>query len=222
MTAVVGEVINGLIGHQVAIVEEEVIKTQTVGQLQVACSLPLVLEIKAHLTILYARGRILLTVVAIGKCHNLRSTSIEEVVESLVTVISCTVAHIRVVSHLVLEAHAAEQFVVAEIPCHVILGVPHAIVHGVVVCEELFTERNVVGAVAVEDVDERELRRIGAAHVVELRVSDEELVAQVVSETAVEVKRERVDVVVHGIHGIGIRHCHLRCTSVSRTRAAVH
>ena len=222
MTAVVIEVIDCLIGHQVAIVEEEVIKTKAVGQLQVARSLPLVLQIDAHLAVLHTRGRVLLAIVAISEGHNLRSATIEEVVEGLVTVITQTVTHVGVVGHLMFEADAAKKLVRAEIPRHVVLGVPHAIVHGVVVCEELFTERNVVGAVAVEYVDERELRRIGAAHVVELRVSDEELVAQVVSETAVEVKRERVDVVVHGIHGIGIRHCHLRCTSVSRTRAAVH
>ena len=121
-----------------------------------------------------------------------------------------------------LEAHAAEQFVVAEIPCHVILGVPHIVVYGIVVSEELLTERDVVGTVTVEDVDEGEIRRVGATYIVELRVCDKELVAQLVGETTVEVKRERVHVVVHGVHGIGIRHCHLRCTSVSRTRATVH
>ena len=225
MTAVVVEVVDGLIGHQVAIVEEQSVEANAIRELELIVDVPVVLSIDAELVELHAGGRSGLAIVAIGEAEHLRSL-IEELVDGhalfpVVAIVTRTVTHVLVVGHLVLEGDTTHDLVVAKIVGQVVLDVPNGVVHGVVPCEELIAEGHVVVVVA-GDVDEGELRRVGAAHVVELRVGSQELVRQVVGQTAVQVERERVNEVVHGVHRVGKRHRVLRSTTTAHTRATIH
>ena len=58
MLAKVVQIIDVVVGHQVAIVKEQSIDTQTVGQLQVVQNVPVILQIDTNLVILYTRSRL--------------------------------------------------------------------------------------------------------------------------------------------------------------------
>ena len=73
---------DGVVGHQIAVVEEETIKTDTVGQLEVVGRIPVILCINAQLVELNTSGRILLTVITIGKTDHLRSRATDEVINT--------------------------------------------------------------------------------------------------------------------------------------------
>ena len=120
-----------------------------------------------------------------------------------------------------LEAYTTHNLMRAKIVGEVVLHVPNGVVNSVVPCEQLITEGHVVVVVA-NDVDEGELRRVGAAHVVELRIGSQELVRQVVGQAAVQIERERVNEVVHRIHGVSKRHRVLRHTGTAHTCTTVH
>ena len=78
----------------------------------------------------------------------------------------------------------------------VILHAEVRIVHGVVPGEQLISESHVVFTI-LEYVDERELVGGASSGVVKLGIGDEQLVRQVVAETAVEVERQGAHEVVH-------------------------
>ena len=117
----------------------------------------------------------------------------------------------------------------AQVPGKVVLHVGDGVVHGVVPGKELVTQGDVVvgadavsGNVTVQDVDEGELVGVGAADVVQLGEGGQELVGQVVGETAVQVQGPGVHDILHGIHGVGVGHGVLGHTGAAHTGTAVH
>ena len=139
----------------------------------------------------------------------------------VVAIVTRSVAHILVVGHLVLEADTTHDFVLAKVVGQVVLDVPNGVVDSIVPSEELVAECHVVVA-ALRDVNEGELAGIGAALVVELREGGEELVREIVGQSAVQVERERVYEVVLRVHRIGKRHRILRHTGTALARSSVH
>ena len=137
-----------------------------------------------------AGSRLELTVVTVGKVDDLRSGACQEVIHALVTVVTGTVTHVLVVSHLVLVVDTTHDLVVALVPCQVVLDVVVDLVDGVVPGEELITESHVVVLLGVvEDVDERELLGGAATNrVLNLGICREELVGQILRKTAVKVE----------------------------------
>ena len=109
----------------------------------------------------------------------------------------------------------------ARIPGQVVLHIGHGVVHGVVPGEELVTQGDVV-VVVLEDVDVREFLGIGTADIVQLGEGSQELVGQVVGQTAVQIQRPRVHHIVHGVHVVGIGHGVLAHTAAAHTGTAVH
>ena len=59
--------LDGVVGHNGAVVVSNHIGTQTVGKLEVACNCPLVLEICANLAVCNLSARVRVTVVTKGK-----------------------------------------------------------------------------------------------------------------------------------------------------------
>ena len=86
-----------------------------------------------------------------------------------------------------LECYTSHNLVSTHIIGYVILDVPDGVVNGVVPCEKLITQSHVVIAI-LSDIDEWELIRVGATDIVELRDSSQELVRQIVSQTAVQIQ----------------------------------
>ena len=231
MLAIVVKVIDSLVGHQIVVVEEQSVYTETVGQLQVVKDVPVILQVDAELVEPHTCCGIGLTVITVSKSHDLRIAVEEEcgiqhtvhphIVGSIEAVVTCTVTHIHIVGHLVLEADTCGEFVVLHIIGSIVLDVPDRVVNGVVIGEQLIAEGHVV-VVVFRNVDMGEHSRLRVTDIVELRIGEQQLVRQIVCETAVQVEGERVYHVVHGIHRVGERHRRLRHTCVSHTRATVH
>ena len=160
MPSVIVKLIDGLIRHEVAVVEEKSVKTETVGKLEVLGNAPLVLRINTGLMELHACGRIHFAIVSVGEADHFRGISVDEVVDAVITVVTGTVPHVGVVSHLVLITEAHGHLVVAGIVHEVIFDVGNSIMYGVVPGEEFVSERHVrsVGSGSVHDINERELR----------------------------------------------------------------
>ena len=72
MLTIVVEIVDGLVGHQVVVVEEQSVDTQTKSQLQVVENVPVVLQIDTQFVELHAGSGLLLTIVTVGQGHNLR------------------------------------------------------------------------------------------------------------------------------------------------------
>ena len=166
MITVIVEVIDSLIGHQVFIVEEQTVETQTIGELQVVEDVPVILKIDAKLIELYTSSRISLTIVTVGQCHDLRC-AVEEcsriqnavhphIVGSIVAIVTSTVTHIHIVGHLVLKADTSSQLMRIHIISYIVLNVPNCIVDSVVIGEQLITQSHVV-VTTLRDIDEGEL-----------------------------------------------------------------
>ena len=165
MLAVVVEVVDGLIGHQVAVVKEQTVEAQAIGQLQVVEDVPVVLSIEAQLVELYAGGRISLTIVSIGERNDLwraveqqlrvEREAIPHIIGSIETIVARTITHIHIISHLMLERHTGGQLVRIHIVSHVILDIPDGVVDGIVPSEQLITKRQVV-VLGISDIDEWE------------------------------------------------------------------
>ena len=224
MTAIVVDVVDGFVGHQVVVVEEQGIETQAIGQLQVVEDVPVVLQIEAQLVVLHAGSRLFLAIVTIGQTDDLRRCTVEEVLHREVAIVARTVTHILVVGHLVFVAQTAHNLVGTHIVGDVVLHVPDSVVNGVVPGEELVTQGHVVSRVArtVKNVDEGELVRVSTTDIVLLRIGSEELVREALCQTAVQVDRERVNDVLHRVHGVSESHRILRQTVISRARTTVH
>ena len=169
MLSIIIKFLDGIVCHQVTIVEYECIKTDTTSELQTLSCVPLILKIDTKLAILHACCWIALAVITVCKTNDLRSSTIDEVINAIVTIITSTISHISIVSHLMLKSDTSHKFVVTHIVCHIILNVPYGIVHGVIICEELISKSHIVVDVTrtIENVDEWELSRICSTHLVE-------------------------------------------------------
>ena len=226
---IIAELVDRGVGHQVAVVEEQAVQTHAGGELELVGDVPLILAVDTGLVELHAGSRLLLAVVAVGEVDNLGSGAVQEVAHGVVAVVTGTVTHILVVRHLVLEVHATGDLVVAHIVSEVVLDVGHGVVHGVVPGEELIAQGHIVVGpdavlhqVAVKDVDERELGGAGAADVVKLGISGEELVGEVVAQAAVEVHGEGAHDILLRVHRVGEGHRILGHTGAGHTGATVH
>ena len=140
MFSVEVEVVHLLVGRKVIVIEEETIETDTVSKLEVIIYRPVILSVNTCSVESYTGSRVLLTIITISHADYLRSCSVQEVIEASVTVVTCTVSHVCVVSHLILIAQTTDNLVVAEIVGKVILKIEHVVVHTIVPCEELITE----------------------------------------------------------------------------------
>ena len=176
MITVIVEVIDSLIGHQVFIVEEQTVETQTIGELQVVEDVPVILQIETELIELYTSSRISLAIVTVGQSHDLRC-AVEErsriqdavhphIVGSIVAIVTSTVTHIHIVGHLVLKADTGSQLMRIHIISHIVLNVPDRIVDSVVVGKQLITQSHVVVA-ALRDIDEWELAGVCSTDIIE-------------------------------------------------------
>ena len=167
MLAVVVEVINSLISHQVAIIEEQSINTQTIGQLKVINDVPVVLQIDTEFIKLHTGSRLRLTVITVSEGHDLRIAVEEQCriqhvvlphgIGSIETVITCTITHIHVVCHLILITDTGSDLVVLHVVSHIVLDVPDGVVNGIVPGKQLIAERHIVVAV-LRDIDMGEWR----------------------------------------------------------------
>ena len=137
LAAVVVEFLDGSVGEQVVVVEEDTVETDTCRHFQTVGGVPLILHIGTQLVELHTGSGLGLIAVAVGETNHLGSGLVEEVIDALVAVIAGTVAHIGIVGHLVLIAQTTHQLVVAVVVGHVILHVPNRVVNGIVVGEEL-------------------------------------------------------------------------------------
>ena len=187
---IVSQSLDGGIGHKVTIVEEQAVNTGTVSKLELVSGVPLVLDIDSELVETDTGSGLELTVVTVSKVDDLRSGTCQEVIEAAVTVVTGTVTHVLVVSHLVLVVDTTHDLVVAFIPGQVVLDVVVDLIDGVVPGEELITESHVVVLLGVvKDVDEGELLGSAAAdRVLNLGICGEELVGKIVGQTAVKVE----------------------------------
>jgi hypothetical protein len=191
LTETIVKIVYSIVTNEVLVVEEETVETETVSKLEVIVYAPLILSIDTSLVESYTCCRVSLTVITVSKTYNLRSCTVEEVIKASVTIVTCTVSHVRVVSHLVLIVDTSCELVVTSVVSEVILDRDVSVVNTVVPCEELVSESDVrknCATVVVTDVDEWEVLRVSTTHVIELRECCEELVREVVAETAVEVE----------------------------------
>ena len=215
VTTIIVEIEDGIVSHQVRIVEEQTIQTKTISQLELRSHLPFILSVDTSLVILYAGSRIVVATITISQTYNLWDTTIQEVVEALVTIVTSTITLISIVSHLVLIVETGDDLVLTEIVSYIVLNIPYSIVYGIVPGKQLITQSHiVVGTISIscsintllstiKDIDEWELRRICVTSIIQLRVCEQELVRQIICETAVQVNSPRVDEVVIGIHTVG-------------------
>ena len=211
------QVIDGVVAHQVVVVEGDHVETDTARQFQVLQDVPLVLCIQAILVEHHFSIRVGLAVVAVGQTYSLGSRTVQEVVQRTVAVITRTATHVGVVGQLVLVAEARGDLVLAGIVGKVVGHGEHLVLHAVVVREQLVAQAHVgrqalghrtVGSrlVATHDVDEGEGRRVGAAHVIDVRIGEQQLVGNLVAKTAVQVSRNSTHLIILSIHRVGKGH----------------
>ena len=152
---------NSVVGDQVTVIEEQTIETQTVGQLEALGHVPLVLGIDTGLVELHAGSRLGLATVTVGQANNLGGSAVDEVINTVVAVVTRTIAHVLVIGHLVLKRETTHDLVVTIVPGNVVTQVPNGVVYSVVPGKQLVTQSHVVVLVAVgighRDVDEGEL-----------------------------------------------------------------
>ena len=159
MTAVVVQFLDGIVGHQVAVVEEQTVQTQACGKLEVVGGVPLLLTIDTYFMETDTCSRSLLAIIAIGQANNLGCCTVDKVIHALVAIVAGTVTHILVVRHLILITDTSSNLVVASVVCNVVLDVEHGVVHGIVPCKELVAQSHVLGSCvgSVVNIDEWEL-----------------------------------------------------------------
>ena len=219
------KIVNSLVGDDVAVVEDVRIETDTGGELEAVGHVPVILDVSAGLVVDDTAGRIVTheVLVAISEIDSLGGSSVEEVIEGVVTIVTRTVPEICVVSHLVLVGDTGHELVVAGVDGEVVLDIDDVVVVTVLPGEEFITERHVRsdGTGTVEDVDEREVGGRGAAGSVKLGIGGQELVHHVVGEPAVQVKREALGEIVRGVERVGEGHRVLRETGLGRTLSAI-
>ena len=203
--------LDGVVGHQVLVVEGEHVGTEAVGELEVAGELPFILHIGAVLVVVDSAGRVGDTVVTVGVDEAQGQVTLEEVLGAGEAVVTGTVTHVGVVSHLVLVGGASGKSVGTQVEGQVVLHVENRVLHTVVVGEELVTEGGirdeVAGAVVTvgHDVDVRERAGLGTALVVDVGVGRNEAVGNRVGETAVELAGDGPDIILLAVHVVGER-----------------
>ena len=170
MTTVVVKFLDGIVGHQVAVVEEQTVQTQACGELEVVGSIPLLLSVDAQLAEAYACGGSSFAIITIGQTYHFGCSTVDEVVHATIAIVTGTITHILVVRHLVLIADTCYDLVVASVVCDVVLDVEDGIVYGIVPCEEFVTQSHVLsGSVGtIVDVYEGELVGVGTTYIVKL------------------------------------------------------
>ena len=190
MASAVVEIVDGFVGHEVSIVKEESVKTQSIGKLEVLGGVPLVLCIDAGLVEGYSCLGVVVASIAVGQAYHLGCSSVDEVIHAAIAVVAGTVTHVLVVGHLVLVGYSAGDLMTAGGVDELVLEVEDIVVHGIVVAEQLVAQRHIlgVGVRAVLDVDEGELGRVTASHIVYLGECGEELIGQTVAQTCVQVQ----------------------------------
>ncbi len=203
MSAIVVQFVYCIVSHQVTVVEEQTIETQTVSKFEFLTDVPLILSIDTNLVELHTCSRLGLAVVTVSKVDDFRSSTAKEVIETCITIVTGTVTHIHIVSHLVFESHTAGNLMVGSIISDIILEVINRVVNRIVPREQFITKRD-VALVVLEDINERELIGICSTHIIELRESEQELVGQLISEAAVQIDRNRMHEVVDSVHRVGV------------------
>ena len=142
MTAIVIKVISLLVTHDVLLVILDGINTETIVKLEVVSHVPLVLCISTYLVETYTSCRIfwvLTVLVTISDSYCFRSSTCKEIIKAVVTIVTSTVSHVSVISHLILEACTCSDLVVTIVVSEVILDGHSGIVHTIVPCKELIT-----------------------------------------------------------------------------------
>ena len=86
-------------------------------------------------------------------------------------------------------------------------------IYYVVVGEQLITSTDIrlihlltISALTVHNIDEREIVRVRITHVVHVGVGEQQLVGSLLTETTVQISRERLHVIVEVVETVGKRH----------------
>ena len=90
----VSDVVDSLVGHQVGIVEEHTVEADTHSEFEAFAWVEFVADKEAWLVETYTSSRISFTTVTVGQTYDFRSSTIDEVVNAVVAVVTCTVTHI--------------------------------------------------------------------------------------------------------------------------------
>ena len=196
------QVVECLVEADVSIIVLHVVEADASSNLQVVAGIPLVLQVETVLIEADGRGRHRCTVEAVGKGHAHGGCTVHEVFHAGIAVVTSTHNQITVFGLLVLKANTSHEFVLTEIVGEVIVDGEHLVAHAVAESIQLRTKRN-IRTVILHDVDEGEVGGIGTTRVVHIRIGDEQLVGSLVTETAVQVGRERSHLVLHFIERIG-------------------
>ena len=203
------ELVGRVVGHDVLVVEGQVVQTQAGGELDAVVHGPFILDIGADLGETHFRGRIFVPVEAPVEGHLDRGVARHEVAHAGEPEHAGTVAHVGVQGHLGLHAGAGGHLVGAQVQGDVVLDVQHRVLDLVPVGEQLGTEVHVrlVGVVgtevAGEDFHEREETAVIAADVLDVGVRDQELVGNLVREAGVQVRGDRPEVVHLVVQRVG-------------------
>ena len=183
----------GVVGHNIGLVEGKVVEAYAIGKLELVVDVPLILCIESDLVEVNPCCGLFLSVEAPVECHLYRSLSCIEIAQAGKTVGTGAVTHVGVECHLGLEADTCGDLVVSHVVGNIVLDVQSCVLNIVAIGEELISEVHVrlagviLAKVACENLHEGEEIRIGTAHVLDVGVGDEQLVGEIVGETAVEV-----------------------------------
>ena len=190
-------VIDCIVTSKVIIVESQVIKTDTIGELQFVSDIPLILRIEAQLIEGNLSIRIALAIETVCNGERLRTGLVQEVLNAVVAIVTRTITHIGIICHLVLEVETSGNLVGGEIEGEVVSDAGNLVLHTVVIGEKLVTQRHIgfhdlitIGVLTGHNVDEGELAGIRATHILDIGIGEEQLVGNLLSETAVEVSRD--------------------------------
>ena len=209
MLAAEVELVGLVVGHDVLVVERQVVQAETGGELEAVVHGPFVLDIGADLGETDLRGRILVPVEAPVESHLDRGVARHEVAHAGEPEHAGTVTHVRVQGHLGLHVGTGGHLVGAQVHGDVVLDVQHRVLDLVPVGEEFRTEVHVrlvgiVGTqVAGKDFHEREETAVIAADVLDVGVRDQQLVGNLVREAGVQVRGDRPEVVHLVVQRVG-------------------
>ena len=132
--------VDGLIGSEVVVVERQIVETDTIGEFQLVGDVPLILSIEAQLIEGDLSVRIVLAVEAVGDGERLRTSLIQEVLDAVVTIVTCTVTHVGIVGELMLEAQSGSDLVSSQIEREVISNACDLVLYTIIICKELVTQ----------------------------------------------------------------------------------
>ena len=202
-----------LVGSDVGFVEEDGVEADTCSHLKIVIDSPFVLSVSAQLVEGNLCVRVEVSVPAIGDGEGFRRTvqHIDDVclIGPRITIVHRTVTHVRVVCELVFVVHTGGDLVSAHGVDQVVLDGHDVVVHTVIPGEEFVTEGHVrlpFFAVLLDDINVRERVGVGTADIVDLGVGDEQLLGEVVGETAVVIEGKGLHLVVHRVHVVSEGH----------------